>query len=77
MHSKSEPGATDIPTIVLKHCLTIIPVLTQLFNQCIDKNLIPDEWKSALVTSLLKKKGNISDPNNYRGISVLIPIAKI
>ena len=40
-------------------------------------NRFPIEWKSAIVTPLYKNKGAKSDFNNYRGISVLPPIAKI
>ena len=54
-----------------------MPLLTKLFNHCIDIGKFPIEWKSALVTPLYKNKGVRSDFNNYRGISVLPPIAKI
>ena len=36
----------------------------------------PNEWKFAVVTPLFKNKGDVKDINNYRGISVLPPIAK-
>ena len=39
--------------------------------------MIPKEWKNALVTPLFKNKGDTTDLNNYRGISVITPIAKI
>ena len=55
----------------------IAPILTILFNDCLQKQKIPDEWKSAVVTVLFKNKGSINDINNYRGISVLPPISKI
>ncbi len=38
---------------------------------------MPDEWKFAIVTPLYKNKGDKTDPNNYRGISVLPPLAKV
>ena len=40
-------------------------------------NCIPNEWKFAIVTPLYKNKGDLSDFNNYRGISVLSPFAKL
>ena len=39
--------------------------MTKLFNLWISTQRIPIEWKTAVVS------------NNYRGISVLIPVAKI
>jgi hypothetical protein len=39
--------------------------------------MIPSEWKTAVVTPLYKKKGELEDINNYRAISVLPPIAKL
>lgn len=36
-----------------------------------------DEWKSAVVTPLYKSKEDKCDLNNYRGISILSPFAKI
>jgi hypothetical protein len=52
-------------------------ILTRLFNHCIDIGKFSVEWKSAIVTPLYKNKGQKNDFNNYRGISVLPPIAKI
>ena len=54
-----------------------MPILTKIFNHCIEIGKIPIEWKSAMVTPLYKGKGVESDLNSYRGISVLPPIAKI
>ena len=38
---------------------------------------MPDEWKSAVITPLYKRKGLQTDCNNYRSISVLPPLAKV
>ena len=54
----------------------IIFIILDLFNLYFEKCFIPLEWKSAVVTPLYKK-GDRSDINNYRGISVLPPIAKV
>ena len=74
----SSPGTSGIHPKILKlvpHIL--IPVFTKLFNFCLISNSIPEEWKSAVVTPLYKNKGSRSDPNNYRGISVLSPVSKV
>ena len=38
---------------------------------------MPNDWKTATVTPLYKRKGSNLDMNNYRGISVLVPFVKI
>ena len=86
LSSTSSPGASDIPITVFKTDPTLdsiletssfIKCLTDLFNECINTCSFPDEWKSAIVTPLHKgKKLCLDDINNYRGISVLPPIAK-
>ena len=74
----SAPGVTGLPMKVL---IKIFPVicepLTEYFNDCLNENLFPDEWKCAIVTTIFKGKGSRSDVNNYRGISVLSPISKL
>jgi hypothetical protein len=74
----SGPGLSVLPSKLIKFCCgKFVPILTRIFNHCIDIGKLPIEWKSALVTPLYKNKGPKSDFNNYRGISVLPPIAKI
>ena len=53
------------------------PILLKILNNCIINNVIPDDFKIAMVTPLYKNKGDLMDMNNYRGISVLSPFAKI
>ena len=78
LDTSSSPGVTEIATKILKSSSSAIaPFLARLFNSCIDKSALPDEFKQAIVTPLYKNKGNADDINNYRGISVLPPIAKV
>ena len=51
--------------------------MVKLFNFCLDNACQPDEWKFAFVHPLYKGKGAVDDRDNYRGISVLPPIAKV
>ena len=51
-------------------------MLSNLFNFFLNSSSIPTEFKSAIVTPLFKK-GAKDSCDNYRGISVLSPIAKI
>ena len=78
LNATSGAGFSEIPSKVIKYSYSILaPILASLFNHCIDLGKFPIEWKSAIVTPLYKNKGDKSDFNNYRGISVLPPIAKI
>ena len=75
---RSSPGISGIPCIILKKAsITLSSHLTKLFNMCINQSIFINEWKTAIITPLYKNKGNIEDLNNYRGISVLPPLAKI
>ena len=55
----------------------IAPSLTHIFNLSLYQGLLPSDWKIARVTPIFKNKGDKSDPNNYRPISVVPTIAKI
>ena len=50
--------------------------LARIFNQCIQKNIFPDDFKVGRVTPIFKA-GDKEDLNNYRPISVLPTIAQI
>ena len=45
-----------------------------LFDQCLSFGVYP--WSTSVVT-LLHKKGNVYDPNNYRAIAVATNLGKL
>ncbi len=74
----SSPGNSGISSKIMKLIPdTLVPIFTKIINCSISTSSIPEDWKSALVTPLFKNKGKTTDLNNYRGISVLSPMAKI
>jgi len=78
LSTSSGPGISGISSKILKAAsITLVPLITSLFNQCLAENTIPIEWKTAVVTPIYKNKGDIDDVNNYLGISVLPPLAKV
>lgn len=78
LSDNSGPGFTAIPTKIIKETSKLIsPFLSDLFNNCLLKSKIPNDWKKAIVTPLFKNKGQKTEMNNYRSISVLSPVAKI
>ena len=75
--SSSSCGISLIPTSILKNSAIILaPILTSIFNCCLDQDKVPNEFKIAIVFPLFKK-GDNTVCDNYRGISVLSPIAKL
>ncbi|CAF0861672.1 unnamed protein product, partial [Brachionus calyciflorus] len=76
--TSSAPGICGIPTKVLKLASPKLKsMIAYLFNYSILSCSIPKDWKTAIVTPLYKNKGSNDDVSNYRGISVLPPIAKL
>ena len=51
-------------------------ILTNFFNDILEKGQIPDDWGLSIICPIYKK-GQMSDPNIYRGISLFDCLAKI
>ncbi len=77
LKNKKSSGSDNLPTSLFKLInLVISPILADLFNECLNKGYYPDCLKIAKVIPI-HKKGDKSDPNNYRPISLLSIINKI
>ena len=77
LDSNKATGLDNISCKILKLAANIVvPTLTLIFNQSIEKGIFPDEWKSAKVTPIFNN-GSRTDLENYRPISVLPVVAKI
>ena len=65
--------ATDpdnIQAILLKEtALEISPILTHIFNQSLQSNVLPSDWKEAHIVPVFKK-GDKTKPENFRPISL-------
>lgn len=71
------PGPDEIPAYLLKECAgSIAPVLTSLYQASLDQGSVPSDWTKANVTPLFKK-GDRSDPGNYRPISLTCVACKV
>ena len=69
---------SGIPSVIFRECSeSLKEPLTFLFNRCLIDSEIPCEWKTAIVRPHYKGKGEKLDPDSYRPISVLPPIAKV
>ena len=53
----------------LEHNSSFVSAVTKLFQTCVSSGKIPEQWKTANVTSLYKK-GSRKDALNYRPVSL-------
>ena len=77
LNPQKAQGPDKIPPKVLKEISKEIAYpLTKLFKKSIFKGQIPEDWKFAEVTAIFKK-GNKTDPGNYRPVSLTCICCKI
>ena len=79
--NKSRAGASPSPLdqisiIVLKRCPILRTILHKLIVDCWNRKYIPSVWRRG-VTVLVYKKGDPSDPSNFRPITLQSTLYKI
>ena len=52
-------------------------VLTKIFNIVLQSGHMPHEWVIGIIKPIYKNKGDINDPDNYRGITLLSCFGKL
>ena len=77
LSSGKAPGNDGIPAEVLK-CgkPALLKPLLNLICECWESGHIPQDMRDAKIVTLYKNKGDRSDCNNYRGISLLSIVGK-
>ena len=58
-------------------CSTNMHILLNLFNIVFQNEEVPSDWGIGLIKPIYKNKGNINDPTNYRGITLLSCVGKL
>ena len=70
-------GPSKIPAWALKDSInTVNPILTMIINECISKSVFPYTLKKKHVFPIFKK-GDTTDPVNYRPISITPTLSKL
>ena len=76
--SGKAPGCDGIPPDLLKHCkAALLHSLHVLLCQYRQEGAVPQDMRDAKTITLFKNKGERSDCNNHRGISLLSVIGKV
>ena len=65
-----------LPEFFIECIDTLLPVISKLFNRLFMNGLFPTCWSHSILIPL-HKKGDINNPDNYRGISLLDVFGKI
>ena len=75
--NKKSTGHDGTSNEILKCCSpTIEPYVADVFNKCLEQSIFPEPFKIARVIPLFKK-GDRSNPENYRPISLLSSLSKV
>ena len=64
------------PRVLKETAETIAPTLAAIYNKSLSESHIPAAWKEGLITPI-HKKGNKTQPSNYRPISLMSVAGKI
>lgn len=71
LKNRKAPGTDNIPNEFLKYGgKELINKLTILFNKIITTGEVPDDWHKSITIPIFKK-GQKTNPQNYRGITLL------
>jgi hypothetical protein len=71
------PGGDHIVNKYIKATIsTFMPVYVELFNVIFERGIIPEEWLKRLVKPIYKGRGDSSNPETYRPITLLSCLGK-
>ena len=78
LNTAKSPDVHGITTEHLKYaCDTIVPYLTDLFNEIRESKTVPDDFKFGLMSTFPKKNKDVKVRGNYRGITITGTIGKV
>ena len=56
---------------------TFIATYVKLFNMIFDSGCFPEQWSTGMISPIYKSKGDRSNPQNYRPITILSCLGKL
>ena len=78
LKNNKAPGTDNILNEYLKYSTpTLISIYCKLFNIVLDTGIIPESWTSGIIMPVFKNKGNPSDPDNFRAITLISCLGKL
>lgn len=78
LNNRKSPGDDAIKNITIKHLPKKgIVYLTQIYRACFRLSYFPNEWKHAKIIAIPKPGKDLTNPSNYRPISLLSTLSKI
>ncbi|ESO91834.1 hypothetical protein LOTGIDRAFT_79128, partial [Lottia gigantea] len=70
-------GKDDLPpNLFIDGAPILMPILLKIFNYILDNNDYPKSWLKGILTPI-PKKGNLDNPDNFRGINLSSVFAKL
>ena len=78
LSSGKASGQDGIPAELIKSCKSVLlPSIHKLIVRCWEEGRMPQDFKDAKIVTIYKNKGDRSDCNNHRGISLLSVVGKL
>jgi hypothetical protein len=77
-NGSASSGLCAVPSQVVKHLAgdALVP-LARFLTTCVAEGRPPASWRALKLVPLYKHKGDKADPDNYRGLAVGHPLAKL
>ena len=73
-----DPGGNEITGKMIKGIGDkVVDVILRVCNISFESGIVPEDWRSAVIISLYKGKGERAECKNYIGISLLSVVGKI
>ena len=71
-------GIDSIINEFIKSCpQNMLQLVVKFFNIVLESGIVPTDWCIGMIQPLYKNRGNVNNPDNYRGITLLSCIGKL